>query len=296
MTKFRNLHPVVKNNVMYFCFAHVEPYHPLPSFYNLIMTRDFITNHRGPSFSLELFLDNQNIKKPDNGYYADYAFLYAGHLLSKQADTVETVVCSAHRKFVSRRPIGDKYEIFNNGSTFMADALTCTEHDLTFDCRSSFLTTKPLVFKTSVAKQYFDVHSASDFLRFLDIALESGVIKPVAIEYFFTEQIFLPGGLIGATPSSVFQEITGLVRDFVLFSDKVGYKLDCPNDPYQGRARSFFIERLISWALLREKFRKHFFLAEVAGRILCRSSVFGYLINTFDSSRPETKYRAGKIN
>ena len=89
-------------------------------------------------------------------------------------------------------------------------------------------------------------------------------------------------------PVEVFNYISSNIARFVFHSDKCKFNIQLPDDPYQSRARSFFIERLNSYLFLKyiKKCKKISNLFD---------SDFGTSV-TFNDQNTETPiYMGGKI-
>ena len=284
---------LVYNGTAYFCFAHVQPTFKLPKFVNLVKTAPFYFEYDGPSFELYDHVEGLSWARPSRKYISDYGLFFAAGLLRKLSVPPSHVVLSAHRKFVSRRPAGQVTNIFPNHAAFMVkkDDIDVESHIL--DTNSDFLLIKPMRIPFGLALNFSRSHRASDWIRILNILLEDGMLLGDDVQLMTHEDLFIPAVPLGKVPLNVFLSLADMYERVVRVTDIRNFKCELPDDPYQSRARSFFLERLASYFLFKLTRKSLFFSTDNSGVFGYRNELFGYLINVFDPAFPESKNIVG---
>ena len=242
---------IIKDKTFHYCVAHTPPLFELPEYYNLLQTADFeIPNFKGNIYSIREYVNGNEFYKPKNNYYGHYSANFLNELLKKNINKeIDFVVSTSHRKIVTRDHIGKPSKNFKGMN--IAPTMSAPSESLSFDKASNFLICKPLEFKDGVFGQYARKHSLIDFLEFSKILVLSKILSDVEVKIFFDQRILFPALPLGILPSNFFLELIDNLSKFILYSDKYGYKIQFPEDPYQVRARDFFMERLSSYLFVR---------------------------------------------
>ncbi len=235
----------VSDRVAYFLVAHTKPDFCIPQYFNLIKTADFDVNHQGASFSVSEKISEDSGFRPANSYLADYSIPVIRKLLLGCSQDIDFISIAIHRKFIARTSVGTPAA--NYPGMYLAPSHAVTDELLRFDKRSNFLIMQPLKLNFGVESQYAAAHIKSDFDQLLSLAIRSKVLSVVGADLFATSRILFPGITLGVTPRAIFLGLAELVDRYVRYTDLVGFRPFKPEDPYQSRARSFFVERLLSY-------------------------------------------------
>ena len=236
---------IVNDRVAYFLIAHTAPHFCFPGYFNLIKTAVFDVNHHGKSFSVPKLLNQDSRFRPTDSYLADYAIPTIRKLLAKNSEDIDFVSIALHRKFISKLRVGRP--AINYPGMCIAPSHSVTEELLRFDKQSNCLIMQPLQFNFGVDHQYERAHVKTDFDELLRLAIDSKVLSAVEETSFRSSTVLFPGLPVGVIPKDLFFRLAELYEQYVLYTDQVGFRCFKPEDPYQRRARSFFLERLCSY-------------------------------------------------
>jgi hypothetical protein len=103
--------------------------------------------------------------------------------------------------------------------------------------------------------QYRDVHVAEDFLLFTAVTIELGVLGRHEVMPFFSEEIFVPGGIeLGVFPADFWVNAISQVEAVVRTCFE---RHPIKREGYQARVWAFCAERLGSYLLLRHLVSKY---------------------------------------
>lgn len=217
------------------------------------------------------------------GAAGSYVVPIAVDRFSRDADIIEISSC---RKRVLRQPTGDESKIF---PTLRELEVTNTEVDADLSLRGGgrnghdFLIAHPLYIKNTVFEHYASIHHRRDFLDYVSIAVETGVLNASSKSEFMAEKYFIPGGIeLGAYPRQwhvdTLSQLELVSRRFL---NQHGGRVRGYNK-YQIRAVGFLSERLGSFILLRHLIEKY------SNNI--PAEVFGHMTVIVES---ESTYSAG---
>lgn len=120
----------------------------------------------------------------------------------------------------------------------------------------NFLIPEPFRIKGGLMRQYAQHHYLPDFLKYLAVAIEEGVLNPKQVVDLCSSEIFIPGGgILGVFPIGYYLKTVELIKSVTysyLNKNKPGLK-----SPYQRIAAAYSAERLGSY-LLMEHFSSTF--------------------------------------
>jgi hypothetical protein len=189
----------------------------------------------------------------DSGNTSEYAPLLIQDLLSSHIGRIGAIYISNHRKILVSRNIGTVSRTYlpNYDGIYVAEKDDVKDFDLDFSEREKVMVTAPVVFHDGVIGQYAGAHSISDFLRFSLVCREGGVLNDRELVDFIRCNVFFPVLFLGYFPSAFFKIYLDKFVTFFYASEKFKFKLYNDFDPYQKRARAFFMERLLSFLFIR---------------------------------------------
>jgi hypothetical protein len=244
------LNLLINNKIVYICIAHINPFFELPDYYNVLKTGDFeLSNFKGNVLSIKNFIDADLKYKPVNNYYADYSFSFMEELFNNNQEDIEFIFLTLHRKFITRDNYGKPSQNFFGMN--IANNISKNSNMLSFDRKSDFLVSKPLIFNDGIVGQYSRKHNLQDFITFNNLLIESNILSNDELEAFEKQKILIPAVPVGLLPYRLFYKIICSLSNFVKYTDFKGYEIQSPDDQYQSRARSFFLERLASFLFLK---------------------------------------------
>jgi hypothetical protein len=182
-------------------------------------------------------------------------FALRNHVLAHHPDVRSIGVCQ-YRKFVTRARISrvsaQSFRVMDvvHQSQFDADPAA----ELMLPDGEPFLFGRPRWFNNrrrsgSYLRQYGISHRSEDLLRFTAEAVSQGLLTGREVDDFFSEQLFVPGGIeLGVYPADFWLRSVEAVEAVVRAC--VERYPAAPLGP-QARAWSYCTERLGSWLLLR---------------------------------------------
>jgi|GEM_PF-4925186 len=268
----------VKDGVAYFNVSHCEPLFQLPNFFNLIATSDYKFNHTGPKFNVQNHIEGNPSLNPTSSYLADHALYVICDLLKSSEQDIEQVYISYHRKVVIRHPIGSSASNYPGMSIAHGDELN--ERYLLSDKKSRFLIMRPMIFPDGIFGQYARKHSKKDFFNLLELAIQCGALSTIQANDFAATKIFFPGLVLGLIPKETILALLEPICRLIEFTDSLEFQPEFPNDPYQSRARSFFIERLLSFLFMSDfDNQQSVFKSSEENSINLSAKEFGFCIN-----------------
>lgn len=268
----------VKDGVAYFNISHCEPLFQLPNFFNLIATSDYRFNHSGHKFSVRNHIKGNPNLNSTSSYLADHTVYVIHDLLKSSEQEIEQVYISTHRKVVVRNPIGTSAS--NYPGMFIAHSDALNERDLLSDKKSRFLIMRPMIFPDGIFGQYARKHSQKDFLNLLELAIQADVLSKKQVNDFAATKLFFPGISLGLLPKETILSLFEPICRFIECTDTREFQPEFPDDPYQSRARSFFIERLLSFLFLSNvDNQKSVFKSSKENSISLSAKEFGFCIN-----------------
>jgi hypothetical protein len=268
----------VKDRVAYFNISHCEPLFQLPNFFNLIATSDYKFNHTGPKFSVRNHIEGNPNLNPTSSYLADHALYVIHDLLKSSEQDIGQVYISCHRKVVVRNPIGSSASNYPGMSIAHGDELN--ERDLLSDKKSRFLIMRPMIFPDGIFGQYARKHSEKDFFNLLELAIQCGTLSTTQVNDFAATKMFFPGLVLGLIPKETILGLLEPICRFIECTDSLEFQPEFPGDPYQSRARSFFIERLLSFLFLSNvDNQQSVFKSSEENSISLSAKEFGFCIN-----------------
>lgn len=238
------------NNVLKFCYTHDIPMHPLDE--------DVVVVWLGDGNAYEVLKNNVVVVRhiyPDLDFYRPFLLGSAGsfaikRLLESLGDVPDDckVCIQSYRKIVTRIPIGVKSSRMP-GFRIMApneryDTSICMPVD------SDYLIPMPINIGRCLA-QYASVHNVEDFLRYIALAIELGVLANYEdVEALMMGDILIPCGVeLGVVPYQVYMEIVSALERVALEFCRRHQPADL--GLYNRRAASFCTERLGSYLLLK---------------------------------------------
>jgi hypothetical protein len=268
----------VKDGVAYFNISHCDPLFELPNFFNLIATSNHEFNHSGPKFWVQNHIESNHNLSPSDGYLADYSICMIHDLLKSSEERIDQIYISCHRKIVIRNPIGKSAN--NYPGMYIAHKDELDQKYLLSDKQSRFLIMRPLIFPDGIFGQYARKHSQKDFLNLLELAIQCSILNPNQAENFAATKILFPGLFLGIAPQRTVLNLFEPICRFIEYTDSHGFEPEFPNDPYQSRARSFFIERLLSFLFLSDFDNQQSVLkSNEENSISLSAKEFGFCIN-----------------
>ncbi|MEI6830080.1 MAG: hypothetical protein WCK64_09585 [Synechococcaceae cyanobacterium ELA445] len=234
----------ILDGAAYFCIAHQQPFFDLPPWISLIDTGDFAA--KTEAYNVSNYLKSFNYSPQNPKYLANEAILLIEELVLRQRTNINRVCILLHRKFVSARKLGVEAQNFTSMQLVAPSEVTLTSSLLGGD--SDFLTCFPLIFKQGIAWQYAVSHLIEDFLALSKVAVECEALPKLSFLDFCTDPYLIPGGgLVGMIPVELFLHCASMVRRLLIALQTSSFEPAMADDPFQGRAISFFIERLISF-------------------------------------------------
>jgi hypothetical protein len=278
---------IIHNKVAYICIAHEKPLYSLPNYFNLFKTADFnFENFNGCTYSVKEFVDERSEFHPVNNYYPDYSFSHIENILLNDNYEIDFIYLSLHRKFIASKEYGKPSQNFY-GMNILNQNINLNEILLADGIKSSYLVSKPLVFSDGVVGQYSRKHILRDFELFTNLLKLSNILTSKEINLFLNQKILIPAVPLGLLPYNIFLKLIKSLSIFIKYTDSKGYQISMPNDSYQCRARSFFLERLSSFLFLK-------FLGNKCDSFINDISNFGYCI-TVSPDNVSNIYRGGNI-
>jgi hypothetical protein len=287
----------IESGTAYFCLAHVEPLFDLPDYFNLIKTQDFLSSHKGNSYSLKSYLARNNLEPRDDGHLSEYSWGFLLHLLSgRNLREVTRVSVSLHRKVVVSANIGRTSVTYLPGYLGM-NVITRKElpiESLRVPLDTGVLVMPPVSFTRKVVGQYASSHSLCDFLLSLAICQKCGVLSDEDILSFINQEIFFPCLLVGTFPRKVFIEIGSKIEAYVIASENSGIGDSHEPGSYQSRARAFFIERLASYLFSKHALDIGVFKTNSDGTLGLNHKAYGYCLTILPDESGDDDYQVGR--
>jgi hypothetical protein len=199
-------------------------------------------------------------------------------LLNSSVEDIDQVYISCHRKVIIRNPIGSSASNYPGMSIAHGDELNL--RDLLSDKKSRFLIMRPMIFPDGIFGQYARKHSEKDFFNLLELAIQCGTLSTTQANDFAATKMFFPGLVLGLIPKETILGLLEPICRLIEFTDSLEFQPEFPNDPYQSRARSFFIERLLSFLFLSDVDNQKSVFESIEGNSVNLSAKeFGFCIN-----------------
>jgi hypothetical protein len=281
--------PVVEG-VATFCVAHRPPYFRLPEWITLIDTSGFSIDHN--PFQVRHFLVAAGLSPLDPSYLANESLLLIEALVRRQRQAIDRVCLLIHRKFVTAQTLGVPATNFDHMRLVNSHEVVLSPELLFGDQR--ILTSQPIDMATGVLYQYAYHHSLLDFLQLSELAVQSGGLDRESYFDFCQGKLMIAGALLGVTPVDLFLHCLEKARSLMLLLYEVRFTSVLWEDPYQARAGSFFLERLLSFHLLHGLHEAGVIhLLPGAGAWPQQMEAFGWLVTAQDEPDPDGTYQVG---
>ncbi len=203
------------------------------------------------------------------------SFALRNYILAQQPEARRVGICQ-YRKFVTRYQVGrlgpDNHTfmdvIARQGITedILTDGMLPKDHE--------FLLVKPAYLTMNGAVQtylagYTHAHHVEDFLRFIAIAVEVGVLDKHEVTPLFAETVFMVGGVeLGIFPADFWLPTIGLLEEMTWAC--VQLHLTRREGAGQARLWGYCMERLSSYLLLKR-------LRTFGGEVTVSDRHFGHL-------------------
>lgn len=281
--------PVVEG-VAVFCIAHRPPLYRLPDWVTLIDTSGF--SAAGNPFQVAEFLASEGVSPLDPTYLANESLLFIEALVKRQRLSIDRVCLLLHRKFVTALSVGMAADNFTN-MRLMNDKDVVLSPQLLFGT-TPILTSQPIDLPLEVLYQYSTAHSLFDFLHCSELAVRSGALNPEDFFGFCQSKLLIAGPLLGVTPVDLFLHCLEQGVALLRVMHDVRFTSVLASDPYQCRAVSFFLERLLSFHLMQGLHQ-----AGIVERLPggggwpMQLDALGWLVTAQDESDEEGIYRVG---
>jgi hypothetical protein len=154
------------------------------------------------------------------------------------------------------------------------------ERDLLSDKKSRLLIMRPMIFPDGIFGQYARKHSEKDFFNLLELSIQCGALSPTQANDFAATKMFFPGLVLGLIPKETILGLLEPICRLIECTDSLEFQPEFPGDPYQSRARSFFIERLLSFLFLSNvDNQQSVFKSSEENSISLSAKEFGFCIN-----------------
>ncbi|GAB3364331.1 MULTISPECIES: hypothetical protein [Giesbergeria] len=211
------------------------------------------------------------------GTFAIRRFLNAQ---AQEFSDFDLITLTQYRKFISRQAFGRTTDSFPT-MRFINQSTQVPNYAAWFtEPEQCFCIANPRNIGNTF-QQYIHVHQAPDFLRYLAIAVEHGVITPDECFQLINHPTIIPGGIeVGTLPINIFLAIAEQLE--VVCLQFLEHHRPVKLDAYHRRALAFCNERLGSYLLQKV-------LLEIFGPTI-PSEVIGYM-HTVDIGA--TEYRVG---
>lgn len=270
-----------EKNTLKFCITHEVPLHKISGDTVIV----WLGEGRGYENLNNHVVVVRNIY-PDLDFYRPYllgtAGVFAvGRILSSLSDVpTDTLVClQAYRKIVANMPLGVE------SKTYPGMRVADPSLEYNPDCclaRGDYLFSQPIITGKCIT-QYASAHRLEDFLRYVALALEMGVLADGSdAEQFMLNDVLIPGGIeIGVFPYEIIIKIVSDLEAVAMEYCRRHRPVDV--GLYNRRAVSFCSERMGSYLLLK-------YIATLNGGDMLAESV-GYM--TLFS--PEGEYLANDM-
>ncbi len=282
--------PVVEG-VTTFCVAHRPPLFRLPEWVTLIDTSGYSADHN--PFQVRRFLEAAGLEPLDPAYLANESLLLIEALVGRQRPAIERVCLLIHRKFVTARDVGVPAANFDHMRLMRSQEIDLSPQ-LLFGVQP-FLTSQPIDMVTGgVLYQYAYHHALLDFLQLSELSVQAGALAREDFFDFSQCKLMIAGALLGVTPVDVFLHCLEKARALLLRLYEVRFRSVLWEDPYQARAGSFFLERLLSFHLLQGLERAGVLqLLPGSGAWPQQPEAFGSLVTAQDDLDPDGTYLVG---
>lgn len=239
-------------DMLYVCFTHV----PLPFDFPSFVSPFYMGDAQGPGkANLRDIAPEWLPYHPQLGAVAG-SFALKNYIVQNHLQVKQIGICQ-YRKFVATRrlsataaanyPVMDMVGRQALESTDLAQVMAPAGRDFLFGqlCR----------LQGGYFNQYRDVHVAEDFLLFTAVTIELGVLGRHEVMPFFSEEIFVPGGIeLGVFPADFWVNAISQVEAVVRTCFE---RHPIKREGYQARVWAFCAERLGSYLLLRHLVSKY---------------------------------------
>lgn len=160
-----------------------------------------------------------------------------------------SVSISQYRKFMAKDVLGTP-SINYPGMVMVPidEAINIDVVEIQSNLKTPFLLPSPIIVENTY-NQYCTAHRGQDFLKYIAIAIDLGIIEDKQAIQIFNSDVMIPGGVeFGIYPVAIFLDIVEKLEKICLeFGEK---NLPSSLDRYQRRALAFCNERMGSYLLL----------------------------------------------
>ncbi len=231
-----------------YCVSHQKPLLPDSWYDRCIALGNFQPNSALHVRQLDPYWDD--VRPIAYGAAGSYVLPIAVERFSGDAEFIEV---SSFRKRILSSPEGREAKIFPTLRELTLTGVSeIPDRSLSVRPGFDFLIAHPIYFKKTVFGHYAAIHHRRDFLDYVSVALELGVLDATSASEFMTAKHFIPGGIeLGTYPKDwLMRELSQLELVSRLFLNYHGDRISRYNK-YQIRAVGFLSERLGSFILLR---------------------------------------------
>ena len=236
----------------FFCIGHESPWYPLPPQMELVATGAYQGEGRRNIRDSEPLegCGGRNL----NDYYelltGTAGSLYIAELLRQRETQGKSIYICQYRKFLAPTPIGRPAINYHSMRVVERDVSAEYLREMIEGIDVKMMIPRP-VFLNGYLNQYAQVHHLSDFLLFLRLTIECGILSEKDALDFINAKILIPGGAeFGVVPCDIYLKVMEAIRRvaaaFLAHHEPVNLI-----EPYQRRAFSFFAERLGSYLVVR---------------------------------------------
>ncbi|MBP8285360.1 MAG: hypothetical protein KAX57_00820 [Rhodoferax sp.] len=164
-------------------------------------------------------------------------------------DETTSVVINQYRKFMAKDTLGMKSINYPGMVMVPVDkAIDIDVFEIQANIKTPFLLPSPIVVGNTY-NQYCTAHRGQDFLRYIAIAIDLGIIDHKQAGQIFNSEMMIPGGVeFGIYPVAIFLDVVEKLEKICLEFAK--NNLPSSLDRYQRRALAFCNERMGSYLLL----------------------------------------------
>jgi len=255
-------------DLVYACFTHVPLWVDFPGY----VTPIYLGQAQGPGrLNLRDLAPDWEPHHPVLGGSAG-TFALRNFILRQHAGCNQVGICQ-YRKFISRSRIGTTAPNYQTMDVISRRALARLPlQELMAPGGGGLLIGRPARFGqdsgAGYLQQYAGAHHVEDFLRFTDAAVEAGVLQQSAVQAFFSETLFFPGGVeLGFFPADFWLATVAALEKVVRICVE---RFPVVRQGEQARAWAFCMERLGSWLLLE-------YLRDDANKALDWNQIGGHL-------------------
>ena len=272
-----------------FCISHVQPFFALPTDVNLIQTAAFASDAH--TISLPDFLKEcgqQSSCIP----VMDYALVLLGELARQWRQELDFIVVMLHRKLCTIQPLGKQDARFGPMWLAAGDSVDVDAELNRYP--DDVLTAMPFFVADGLVGQYARCHVVQDFWRLLAICVDAGVLSSSEAVAFCSEKVLLWGPTMGQLPVEVVIQLADGYARFLEAVEAAGFRCSRPQDRYQKRCLSFFMERLVGYCLLKQLLKMGKVTRLPNGGITMNRRNIGYCCNVAPGEMAPDRYEEGR--